>query len=72
MKLMLQKCRQSTFWAILFVSITCSGIQTASALGVGDFVLPVLCGPIHTPPFNINVGNTYRTIVTSATVSVFE
>jgi len=70
MKLILQEVQKSIFGAILFISITFSGIPTAHALAIGDQSLPILCGPVHTPPFSIYLGNTYRTITTSTTVSV--
>jgi len=67
MNSVLQKCRKTVFWTILFTVIAFMGIPSANALIGFGLDVGVLCGPIHSPPVIIPVGSSHRTITQSTT-----
>jgi len=70
MRFVLQKCRKTIYWAILFVGISFIGIPSANALVIGGNNLGILCGPTHMEPVPIQVGSTYRYLTASSKSTV--
>jgi len=71
-KFILQKCRKTIYWAILFAGIGPMIAPTANALVIGDINLGILCGPINTTPLPIPVGSSYKFLTASTTTTVLK